>query len=440
MPGLVLETIAEKVDVGELGEFESLRSQINAMSHSQLIDLFHRVQSSLPRPRKTDSHFAYAANSELSGFLAGITSYNERARKRKEACYFATSYADQLVLIDPFHHRLDGLNTEHIDEDFISDFSFFLSMLIMMDPIIDKNIVTFTKSVGPTYCSKCFYRLLRESDEDLPGLDFLKRNTDDIIRKSKVRLISIDKDNKRCIAITEGPPDIFGDDPIEIHFQKRGRIFTNKNIGKFISKEKPESLGILYPFSRYSIQDFSTKERVHGQYGINRSFVNSREISLLKKMFGDEKLFASNFELDAPILMANSLSDLVSMREQEWHHFEKFRNALHTCSELSDKFDAEEVYRETVIPEMINIERIIERNKISSGKELIRNSGIALLSITAAVMTAGLSTLLSAAAGVIGAGHFAKSMVPAVHDYLSIPEEARDSKFYYAWKLKNVRK
>lgn len=440
MAGLVLQTIAEKVDVGRVGEFESLHSQIKAMPKSQLVDFFRLVQSSLPRPWKTSSYFAYAANSELSGYPAGTKSYVHRARKLKEACYFATCYADQLVLIDPFSGVLEKLDSREIDSEFISDFSFFLGMLIMIDPIIDKRIVTFTDSVGKSYCANCFYKLLSESDKRIPNVERLKRTTDAFLRNAEVRLISIDKENHECTVLIEGPSEFFGDEPIEITFPKRGLILTDKSIGKLIPKQKLIDLEILYPFSRYSVVDISTKEKIANKYGINRNFVSSREISLLKRMFGHKQFFSSNFESDALVLMADSLSDLVSLREQEWHHFERFRNAFHACADVPDRFDLEEVYRETVIPAITNIRRIIEKSKSASGKEIIKSSGIAVFAVTSAVMTAGLSTLLSATAGILGGGHFVKSMIPAVHDYLKVPEEAKDSEFYYAWKLKNVGK
>lgn len=437
MAGSVLKAIAEKIDVGKVGEFESLHTQMKALSREQVLEFFLRVQSQLPRARRSDSYFSYAANAELSGFSVGYPTLKNRTEKLKQVCYFAATYADQLVLWDPFSRVLKNINTTKINSKFVSEFSFFLSNLIMMDPLMEKGIITFADAAGDFYCADCLHKLIKESD---PRALNMKNSMDVLLREAQVRLVSIDSTNQECIALIEGPADIFGEAPHEVAFRKQGRLLTNKDVGKIISRRKLEKLGILFPYFKHSTIDAVTKANISKRFGINRNFASSSEISLLKRTFGEKHLSSSSFESDAPILMANSLHDLILLRENEWHHFEKFRNALHATTDDLMGADLERIYRETVIPEMINIERIIEKNRRVSGKEIIKSSGVAVITLTTTVMTAGLSTLLSAAAGVLGGGHFVKRMIPALHDYINVPDEAKDSQFYYAWKIKkNLR-
>ena len=123
MASPVLSTIAEKLDVGKIGEFDTIISQMNAMPRKEIVEFFQRIQANLPRARKSNSHFSYAANSELSGFPAGNPTYENRSERLKQACYFAACYADQLVLIDPFARVLKTLEIREIDSTFIFEFS-----------------------------------------------------------------------------------------------------------------------------------------------------------------------------------------------------------------------------------------------------------------------------------------------------------------------------
>ncbi len=319
MASPVLKAIAETINVSQVGEFDTIYSQVGKLSPNEIIDFLQLVQSNLPRARKSNSYFSYAANSELSGYPTGYPSFNSRAANLKQACYFAACYADQLVLLDPFSRVLKGIQVERIDSDFIYEFSFFISILIMMDPLLENGIITFSHAVGENVCPDCFYKLLNASDDKIPNVELIKSSNEALTNEAHIRLVSIDSSNQECIARIEGPSDIFGDEPKEIVFKKQGRILTKKDIGKFISPKKINSLGILYSYSRYSIQDASSKARIYQKYGINRNFASSSEISLLKRAFGETQLVSSNFESDAPILMADSLGDLISLRENEWH-------------------------------------------------------------------------------------------------------------------------
>jgi hypothetical protein len=439
MPSTVLKAIAEKIDIGKVGEFDSLHTQIKKMSTPNLIEFFKLVQSKLPRTRHSKSRFSYSANSELSGFPVGNPSFTNRAEKLKQACYFAAIYADQLVLIDPFSGILKNIDSREIDPEFVLEFSFFLSILIMMDPLLENGIITFSNAEGELYCADCFYELIRESDKGFEGIDFIRNSDKLLLNEAQVRLLEINNENRTYRVRIEGPSDLIGDQPYELEVLKQGRILTKKDIGNLISPRKLKHLGVLYSYSAYSFRDIATKENISTNFGINRNFASSAEISLLKRTFGENQLLSSSFESNAPILMANSLQDLISMRENEWHHFENFRNTLHTITDDIGSGTVEGVYRDTLISEMIKIERIIEKSRRVSGREIIKGSGVAVFAITSSVMTAGLSTLISAAAGVLGGGHFVKEMIPALHDYLKVPEEAKDSQYYYAWKLKNFR-
>jgi hypothetical protein len=96
----------------------------------------------------------------------------------------------------------------------------------------------------------------------------------------------------------------------------------------------------------------------------------------------------------------------------------------------------EALYREEIAPELGSIERLLEKSRKSAGKTLIENSGITVLSLSAALFSSGASTLFSGAASILGGGHFAKTMVPALRERISVPDEARDKELFFAWDLK----
>lgn len=278
MAGAVLQAIAEKIDVGKIGDLESLQAQVKTMSRVEVVDFFQKIQLELPRAQSSNSYFAYVASHELSGFPAGVISLAQRAKKLKQACYFAACYADQLVLMDPFVDMLDGLNEAKINSKFISDFSFFIFMLIMMDPLIESGIVTFARGKGEVYCADCFHKLVSASDNSIPNLEIVKRVTDKLVHAAKVRLVSIDGNSRKCTALVEGPSEFFGDEPYELVFPKQGRILTNKDVGRLISPDKIRSLQLLHTHSQYSALDISTRADISENYGISRSFVSSGEI------------------------------------------------------------------------------------------------------------------------------------------------------------------
>ena len=146
----------------------------------------------------------------------------------KEACYYAATYLDQIVLFDPFYlHDESALD---IDNHFIGEFSFFVSILIMIDPLIENGVVTFSIPSQPV-CGSCMAKLLQESHE-MGSLDLSRVANDVFMQNSSITLLDIDSEKRKCRARIDGPEDFFGSTSHEIEFDKSGRILNNKEVGK----------------------------------------------------------------------------------------------------------------------------------------------------------------------------------------------------------------
>jgi hypothetical protein len=128
---------------------------------------------------------------------------------------------------------------------------------------------------------------------------------------------------------------------------------------------------------------------------------------------------------------------MISVRENEWHHFENCRSHIFSIlnENRNEGRDIDDIFRSEILPEMIKIERIIERVKAKANKSFLQGAIHATISIASTVLTSGMHALIPAATAAIGAGCVAKELVPSIGEKIGIPDEIKDSKMYYAWKI-----
>lgn len=310
-----------------------------------------------------------------------------------------------------------------------------------MSPLVERGIVRFADLDYPKICKKCLTQLVSSADtrieSDVSGrISLLKDIYSDILDNSKVELDKISVKNGFTLKISSVEDYFEHDTTYTTGRDKRG-IVAQYALGDSISREDVVELGVHRRHAELVFSDVVARSVVGERHNIRNHLASSSELALLQGIFGPSSLMAG-FNPNFPFICAANLSDLIKIRDNEWHHFEPFRKQVFDAARIIEdgQATANSVMREIVTPRMVEIQKILNTSRRKAGRSIMDNSGIAALAIGSTIVTSGFSGMMAAAVGLIGSGHFAAKMVPALRERFDIPDEVLNDDFYFAYKVK----
>jgi len=417
-------------------EFETMLERVQEVDPEELAGFAEYFSHRLPTASLDNPDFGFLGNATQSGFPSPCMVSSCRFNRVEEIATFSALYSDQAVLFNPFDYCKHSIDLEnfHQIESYYIDFCVAVSSVLFLRPLIDRKIIAFSGGDYGRYCPSCFSKLI-SSDDNLDQDDGMMRFfANYIIDNTDVKLENCDDDGVFHL-ILSGPADLYEHGATYVLDHQPSMEMRKHNIGDTLSKEFLNKSGFFKNTSEILVMEYIEKNSLISKNNIKNVFSSSAEIGMIKKIFGKNSAF-SNIDMSMPFLATRELDHTLEVRENDWHHFENFRNKILDITKAGlPEEELNRCYRSEVLPELIKIERIVESSRDKSSSSLVKNTAISLLSLSSAIATQGLSGAVSATVAALGAGHFAKSMVPALQNRLSIPTEIKDSSFYYAWKI-----
>ncbi len=434
----IMDLIDNFIGIDRIGDYQSIVDLIKSVPQDKIADFQLSAAKSLPTVRRIDSRFQYVASHSLSGYPYPCRSSSCRLSKLQTIASFSAIYSDQSVLFNPFNHCINTYSESNkkLAIHSIYNLAVSISEVIFLKPLIERNIVTFTNYEKKIHvCPKCLSKIINEETKSSEKIDYFDVINKYISNNSDITFRS--KNSEGYQFEIRGDVELYEHNSIYRTVKKIPPSYSDIEPGTKIDKEFIYDTGFFASTCHNYLSEHLEKLKVKKDYGINGIFSSSLEMSLLSKLFGDE-FKSQNFDATLPFLSSGKLDSILDIRDSEWHHFEEFRSRFFKTVNLigPGHESAEEIYRSEILPEMIKLEKIIEKNKNQAGKKLIEGSSITGLSILSSVLTSGISDIIPIASSILGAGHFSKSMMPQLQKRLSIPDAAKESGFYYAWKIK----
>ena len=148
-----LDEIDDVVGLSKIGDQASVVERLVRLDDDGLFEFHAALSSALPKPRAKDDAFRFVGNSELSGLPFPCASMVCRARGLNQSAFFSAAYADETILFNPF----DAL-VSRSRYDYIEQLSFHICQLVLISPLIERGLVSFSDFHQHAYCEECFRR------------------------------------------------------------------------------------------------------------------------------------------------------------------------------------------------------------------------------------------------------------------------------------------
>ncbi|WP_139167798.1 hypothetical protein [Bauldia litoralis] len=431
----LIDAIGDRIDLSQVGDRSSLRDQLARLTNAEASDLLSQIKRLLPKPSNAPSAFRFVANSTLSGFPYPCGQFECRTQRLAEISAFAALYADEIVLFNPMSwfstHQLKP-KTANLDSKALEEFSFRLSQIIALHPLIERKIVTFVDMTTHNYCQNCFQKGLNIANS-LTHDESTEEDNDPYFQIANYYIDLVDvsfegiRDNVAYFRI-EGDKDFIGHETA--FYSCSADLARGLKKGKKLNIDQVLRVGVSRSFAHYHSNDISKAHSISNLYGIDKMISSAFQFNILKDYFGEEK-FGQIINVDYPFISGLELNKVVKFRDNEWHHLHDFRklieNGLRSGVDVAEELQSES----------ISIEKMISKRSRVFRRDVAKDFSISVAGIGASVLASGVSNTVAIVLGALTSGHLAKMAIPKIIDRIAEPDDIRDSKVYYAWKVTN---
>lgn len=422
-----------------------LASEIAAWDSTRLLDF---VQECLARihyvPKSSTSIFDFVANSSLGGGSHPCAHPQCRLRNVDDLARFAILYADHVYIPNPFEKyvRLDSMDDIHRLQ-LIGD----IAILLYLKPLFDTGLVSMRKNIF-CLCNSCLAKLEEIEDEVRRRLNRAARRLErEYTREITVRLT--DWDGKPRIDIT-GPENLLkhGD----LHLQSDvlpltlKRHFESGKEYQFTKRDMRET-GLLSVLIDPIVEDIfsqSVYAFISGcQYLTNRDI----DLDVAMAVNGPEDLCTSKTLLSGlshaiPTVYDVELAKLIQLRRHEEESFRVYRDTIRKSLDAAQGLtvrEARQLFEDEVRPALNSIELSIKNARkllVSS----LRNDSLCGVGFIAIGLFAGfLPPEAGKVLATLGGFKFASGLWDKATRLLRPPDEIRESRYYFLWRVSKLR-
>jgi hypothetical protein len=419
----VNEIIGPYIRLTEVGGFDDVLMQVAELAPDDAIQLCERASKALMEIRPVvDSFNSYIADSRLSGLPMYCSAPECRIRSVYDLAAYAVLYCDQASMVNPFsyaEHMVGLPDEDDAISSFIQELAFAVFVVLTLKPLVERGLVRFFPYSPNKYCRGCIDKVLLGRKRK-----HVMRDAFDFFASSSRAKVNVDGDLRSVL--------IEYDERHATH-----RIYSDLGAtwlddlehGTPLSRARLVKHGVFLSQSQMLTHDLYAKNIAADELGVKNIFSNDFEFQAVSMMMG-VAMERQDVQLDYPILTAITISQALKIRDAEWHHIEEFRSAVRALSGFPAKERAE-----IIRIEHAKIHRVLSKARRQALGNVLDAAPMAAFSLVATVATSGMSSLLSTAAGLLGGGHVATKAIPALRQSVSIPEEARESRYFYAWRV-----
>lgn len=394
-----------------------------------------------------NENFSFTANSALSGGSHPCASPECRSSRVDSLISFATLYADEVFIQQPFEGiaQKEPSNISEADRhNLVSGiYSYFL-----LRPLIKQGIIKYAHDVNP-FCNHHYETVA-------------KPLIDKINRKADLLQAEITKDLLECCRVTfnytnpkspffdiSGPEGIVEHGQVFFHaYNPPPKIFKAfKNKGPVYSLSKSEMLEsgaldfVIHPILRdITFQEWHTALT-------NTSYLcdNYAHMSLVSKVNNDifaanSSAFAGGLKHYLPKVHSSDSNALLALRNNEAEAFFVYRDKLRKLLKTAGNWEEKEVaavFRDEVLPEINAINKKLRdwksNTRQSIGEKVLFGTGAVTLGLYAGLLPANIGQLVAA----LGGTSAAAAILMDWNKTFKEKQQARSNDFFFLWEAAN---
>lgn len=400
------------------------------------------------RPKRNEGIFNFSVSSSISGGVTPCSSPQCRINNSYDLASFAALYSEKIYIPNPFEHiyRRSESNFEFDNEGqffyFINQVIGDVMILLTFRPLFKHNIFSINPQMI-SVCDDCWNKKRKK-----------QRDIDKKIIESREKIINKINENvtfkidKMGAIVISGTEYIGGEvlrfitipEHLKIYHKKRPYIF---------SKEEVKDLELYGYFMNSAIDDIMTQKFFMDDFNVSyltnrgidsdiiQSLIDGKEQENRKREYS----IINGLSHELPFVQDSTLEDLIDVRESEQESFRVYRDAIRMAIKDTENVDTlklvEEIKRDIIDPSLNKIELQIKNNKEKFKTRLRGKLRFNSLLLSGGLFASSYLGLDPKEILAFGGMHTLKDFIADSEDKKVIPNEVKNSNYYFIWKLKN---
>lgn len=408
------------------------------------ITRYHSVSN-----KPANENFSFTANASLSGGRHPCAAPKCRMEKIDSLISFATLYADEVYIQNPFenislesHKELHEANRNEILNGLFAYMQF--------RPLMERGLIKYALNTAP-FCDHHFEHvakpLLDRIHEKEAALEAAIHN--ELIECCAVTF-NFENVNSPFFQIT-GPDSLIEHGSVYLHaytpppkifnqFRRKGPIYK-------LSRAEIEDSGALRYVIDPIVRDLAMQEWHTALCNTSYLCDNKAHIRLASKInpenfIANSTAFEKGLQHHLPSIFSNDVHALLSLREQEEEAFLVYRDNLRKLLQKTDGWDENEVsrvFRDEILPEVNLIKKRVNdwksNTRQSIGEKIIFGAGAVTLGLYAGVLPANVGQIVAA----LGGGSAIASALMDFNKTFKEKQQARTNDFYFLWQATKTK-
>ena len=393
------------------------------MASEYCLEVIDAHLAEIEHPDPTPTNHTFLADDRLSGLPTYCSRASCRTLRLNQISAFSVLYSDKTLTVNPFQYALRFYSEEN-PKRFKSELAFAIHSYYQQKPLIDTGIIQYIDYDCMNVCNDCLAKVLFDKgstnleDDDLIGIvwDYIRDSTSIFREDASTIRIEFDQTHSEHIIYLRGHKNI---------------ISEIKNFADFPLNKMLE-IGFFKNLFESITHEMVAKNHYCDEVGIQNILGSPSEFKVASA-FAQTAAHGPSIEAGFPLFAPANLTEAIKIREQEWHHLSDFRNSIREC--ISDGHISDADALDHVRSATSAIYKKISKSRQMSTSDLIAATGNSGMLFLTAAMTSGLSGVVSSIAGALGGSHLGEKGARTVLQHLKIPEEVKEDRFYYGWRV-----
>lgn len=391
-----------------------------------------------------NEQFSFTANSALSGGSHPCASPECRFQRTESLIAFATLYADEVYIQQPFEGivlREPSLIQEVDRHNLIAGIHTYKTLR----PLIQKGVVKYAHDLNPF----CDYHHATIAKPLAQKIDKKSQALEAEITRLLLDSCSVtfNRTNRRSPFFEiSGPEGVIEHGKVYFHafrpmpsifrrFEKKGPTYT-------LNKAEMEDCGVLGMVVNPIVRDITFQEWHTTLNGTSYLCDNPAHIALVSSVNNEafaanSAAFSSALRHHLPQIYSRNPTTLLELREREAEAFFVYRDKLRKLMQGAASWNEKEVarvFRDEVLPEINGLKKRVHDWKTSARESLrerlIFGTGAVTLGLYAGILPADIGQLVAA----LGGTSAAAGVLMDWNKTLKEKQQARTSDFYFLWE------
>lgn len=395
---------------------------------------------------KKNENFSFIANSSLSGGTHPCSHPACRQNRLKQLSSFASLYADEVYIQDPFESIILS-EPQEIREIERQELMAGICNYLYLKPLIEKGIVKYAHNM----ISLCEHHNEKLAKPLSQQIEKKENKLYELIHEyliDKCSIVLNGNENTGLFLEVSGPEDFIDHGKTFLHLYdpipKHIRSCLKKKLPYNLSKKEIINENILSIIITPILRDLSKQEWHSAFNGTSYLCDNKTQIRIAsqinnKAYVANSSAFENGMQHLLPAIYSDDSKYIVDLREKEPEAFAVYRDKLNSMIHEAKSWNEQEVtaiFRDQVLPEINLIEKKIKdwkSNIRETFKEkVIFGTGAVTVGLYAGLLPPNIGQIIAA----VGGG---SAIATALMDYNKTSkekQEARKNDFYFLWQAK----